>query len=229
MLEIQYDLKTQVETLGSVHLQIDCLKDLNQTIDQVFEILESNGNSRLLEELCPYFGVVWPAARGLAEYLAEIPQYDLAGKAVLELGCGLALPSMIAAKKNANVLATDFHPEVEKLLLKNIQNNLISNISYQRINWESEDPLQALGLETQDWIIGSDLLYEQRFATSLANAIDRLLKPNGRAVIADPGRPYLQGFSDTMKTLGFSVETLIRKVPHPPSMQEVFVMVFERG
>src|SRR4051812_33170258 len=99
MLQIQYDLKTQIERLGPHELHIECLKDLNQTIDQVFNFLEGTGDTRLLEELCPYFGVVWPAARGLAEYLSHLSESLMNQTRVIELGCGLALPSMIAAKK----------------------------------------------------------------------------------------------------------------------------------
>src|SRR4051812_3092552 len=120
---MNYGLTTQIETIGPLRLQIECLKDLNQTIDEVFKHLEHSGNPQALEELCPYFGVVWPAARGLGEYLAQLPRDAITGKAILELGCGLALPSMVAARLGAEVLATDFHPEVPRFLSSNIQLN----------------------------------------------------------------------------------------------------------
>ena len=224
MQEIQYKLKKEFEQIGPVRLEIECLDDLNQTIDQVFQYLEKNGNPEALEELCPYFGVIWPAARGLSEFLSELPASELQGKRILELGCGLALPSMIAEKRGATVLATDFHPQVPVFLEKNIGNNLLRNLSYQRINWEKESP----DLGQFDWVIGSDVLYERRYAESLAHAIQSQLKPGGKVILADPGRPYLQAFVDAMKQHGFGCETRIFRVPHPPQMQEVFVLNFKK-
>lgn len=223
MLQLTYKTKQQVESIGSVQLQIECLDDLNATIDQVFKLLEDQGNPQALEELCPYFGVIWPAARGLSQYLSELPDTLITGKQVLELGCGLALPSMVTAKRGAQTLATDFHPEVPRFLEKNIQNNQLDHLKYQWVNWEQDAP----HLGPFDWVIGSDILYERRYPESLARTIAKQVKPDGKIVLADPGRPYLQGFVDAMKGLGFQCETKIFKVANPPHLQEVFVLIFE--
>ena len=52
----------------------------------------------------PYWAELWPCARSLAAHLATL---DLAGVRVLELGCGLALPSLVAALRGAEVVASD--------------------------------------------------------------------------------------------------------------------------
>src|SRR4051794_22025957 len=116
-MPIVYHTKKQTETFEQTTLEIECLDNLDQTIDQVFKYLEGQGNPQALEELCPYFGVIWPAARGLSQFLSLLPDLELSGKTVVELGCGLALPSILAAKRGAQVLATDFHPEVPRFLL----------------------------------------------------------------------------------------------------------------
>ena len=56
----------------------------------------------------PYWAELWPSGLALADYVATL---DLAGRRVLELGCGLALPSFAAALGGADVLATDWAPE----------------------------------------------------------------------------------------------------------------------
>src|SRR6201991_5334166 len=53
----------------------------------------------------PYWARPWPAGVGLAGHLHDHPVEP--GTTVLELGCGLALPSVIAAQQGAQVLATD--------------------------------------------------------------------------------------------------------------------------
>jgi predicted nicotinamide N-methyase len=222
-MEIQYSSKRQVEKIGSFQLEIECLDDLDRTIDDVFRQLEAIGNPQLLEELCPYFGVVWPAARGLAEYLAQLPHDAVSGKSLLELGCGLAIPSMVASMRGARVVATDFHPIVPQFLNSNIRLNKIINLEYQVVNWEKERP----DLGQFDWVVGSDILYERRYPKSLAETIRSQMKPGATVIIADPGRPYLQNFSDAMKELGFELETHIYSVPHGNKNQEVFVLLFK--
>lgn len=223
-MEITYHVKKTQEKIGDLLVQLECLENLDETIDQVFKVLEQNGNPQALEELCPYFGVIWPAARGLAEYLADLPPPHLVGKRVLELGCGLALPSLVAAKRGGKVVATDFHPEVQRFFSRNVELNSVQNLQYLQINWEKESP----SFQPFDWVIGSDILYERRFAHPLAQVFSKVLKPGGVAILTDPGRPYLQDFVDEMKKLGFRYRTDIRKVPHGSKLQEVFILSFER-
>jgi predicted nicotinamide N-methyase len=47
------------------------------------------------EELLPYWAHLWPSAVALAEELAP---RSLRGARTLELGCGLGLPSVVAAR-----------------------------------------------------------------------------------------------------------------------------------
>src|SRR5260221_1083115 len=73
--------------------------------------------------------------------LNHIKQLHLKGKSVLEPGCGSGLISINAAKKGANVTATDINPVAIEFLKKNsrqnnvklriIQSDLFQNISRQ--------------------------------------------------------------------------------------------------
>src|SRR5581483_942708 len=55
------------------------------------------------DEFLPYWAELWPAALALADALPEV-----AGLRVCELGCGLGLPSLVAAARGADVTATDW-------------------------------------------------------------------------------------------------------------------------
>jgi predicted nicotinamide N-methyase len=57
----------------------------------------------------PYWAILWPSGEALAQAVADEP--PPAGARVLELGCGLALPSVAAARAGATVLATDGSPD----------------------------------------------------------------------------------------------------------------------
>lgn len=218
---LKYELKRQREKIGDVELEIESLKDLNQTIDDLFIELEKTGNTALLEELCPYFGTVWPSARALAQAIHE-RRAEFEGKRVLELGCGLAVPGLLAAKLGAHVIATDFHPEVPRFLERNLLLNAIDRLEYKRIDWAAEFP--ALG--GFDWIIGSDVLYEREHAIRLSEVTAHFMKPGVRALIADPARPYLQAFVDEMTRHGFNHRTKVRTAPDDPKPKDVFIVEF---
>ena len=59
------------------------------------------------EEFLPYWAELWPSGVALARRVAA---RALKGARVLELGCGLGLPSLAAALAGGRVLATDWSP-----------------------------------------------------------------------------------------------------------------------
>jgi predicted nicotinamide N-methyase len=215
----------------SLRLEIEELQSLEETIDELFYELERTGNPQLLEELCPYFGCVWPSARGLAQYFVENdPERDGAVRAI-EVGCGLAIPSLVLAKRFrfSKILATDFHPEVPRFLERNLGLNAIpkERFEYREMNWRKpDDELGRFGL-----VIGSDILYEKTHPSDVADALVRLVKPSGRIVIADPARPYLQVFVDEMEARGFAAEPQVYSVradSEKAGKKEVILLDFSR-
>lgn len=221
-MEFPYRLKSEVERVGAIELKITRLADLNQTIDELFLELEKTGREELLEDLCPYFGTIWPSARALSSFMAQIP--ELKNLRILEVGCGLALPSLLCAKRGAQVVATDFHPDVPFFLELNAKENQISGLEYIKVNWQLEFP----GLGKFDWIIGSDVLYESKHSLILADAVSHYLNSNGKIVITDPARPYLQSFVDAMKAKGFDCISSVVTAPDHPKPKEIFVTEFSR-
>jgi 2-polyprenyl-3-methyl-5-hydroxy-6-metoxy-1,4-benzoquinol methylase len=222
---LNYETKQVKVRVGGDVLTVECIRDLNKTIDDLFEVLEKQGNPDLLEELCPYFGVIWPSAQGLVEYMATLFPVRFEELRVLEVGCGLALPSLYLAKKGAHVTATDFHPEVPTFLSKNIELNQVKNLRFENMNWtESFLPKQHL----YHWVIGSDILYEKQHPEPVARALASYVKPGGKILLADPARPYLQRFSDAMKELGFSEKSTIVRVSDDIGMKDIFVLSFTR-
>jgi predicted nicotinamide N-methyase len=218
---LAYQMKRDKVRVGSMSLEIESLDDLNRTIDQVFEILEKEGRPELLEKLCPYFGVVWPSALALAQWLAETASSEIQGREILELGCGLAIPSLVASRRGARVTATDFHPEVPRFLA---QNRILNGapVEYIEADWMQE-VTPALEGRSFDLVVGSDILYERHYAAPVAQAFARYAKPGATLLLADPGRPYLQAFDQEMKKLGLTPETRILKV-QTPETREIFLL-----
>ena len=146
------------------------------------------------EEFLPYWAELWPSGVALARV---VETFDLAGKRVVELGAGLGLPSLAAALRGADVLATDWADDAVALLRANAERNGIA-LRVERVRWD--EPGELLAQAPYDLVLGADLLYEARNAAQLLELLPAL----GREiVIADPGRPFAKGFLDH-----FDVETL---------------------
>jgi predicted nicotinamide N-methyase len=205
-LSVKYPTLTKTVKLGNKVFVLETIRDLDEAIDLLCEALGPDGqNDPFAEDLCPYFGVLWPAAIGLSNYLHENRQL-LLGKSVLELGCGLGLPSLVAAHLGANVLATDYHPDVEAYFSRNCRHSSV-RCDYQRLNWR-EETLE----EKFDFVIGSDVLYESKHPREVAQGLLRFVKSPGTILLSDPGRAYVKKFLEAMKEEGAREEMSLTSV-----------------
>ena len=105
---------------------------------------------------------------------------------MLELGCGLGLPSLAAALRGADVLATDWAEDAIELLQRNAERNGVF-LRAARLRWS--EPAAMLRAAPWDVVLGADLLYEARNAEQLAELLPEL---GGEVLLAEPGRPYAQ-------------------------------------
>jgi ETFB lysine methyltransferase len=125
--------------------------------------------------------------------------FDVAGKRILEVGCGTALTSLLLNKQLQDITATDYHPDAEGMLQRNAALNGDREIPFERIGWADDG--SKLGLF--DLIVGSDILYEQDNVQLLAEFIEAHAQPACEVVIVDPSRGQAGRFSRQMKTYGF--------------------------
>ena len=135
------------------------------------------------EEFLPYWAELWPSAIALSRAVAA---RELAGVRVIELGCGLGLPSVVAALRGAEVLATDWSEEALGVAALNAERNG-ARLETARLVWGDEVP----GGERWDLVLGADLLYERRNVEQLLALLPRLAP---EVLLADPGRPALAAF-----------------------------------
>ena len=143
------------------------------------------------------FGQVWPAGRILAEAMSH---FEISGKRILEVGCGLALSSLVLKRRGADITASDHHPLAEMFLVQNSIKNGLPKITYQNLEWTNPDP----GLGRFDLIIGSDVLYERGHSATLAAVLRRHAKPSAEIVVTDPGRGHRGSFTSALVDQGYS-------------------------
>jgi len=188
-----YQLKHETITVNNIDYLIRSLKDRQQFFDYE-QRAEALGIS---SATWPLFGVVWPASRVLA---TTVSMLELDGKRVLEIGCGIALSSIILHKMGGNITASDYHPLAKEFLDENVLCNNMLPIKFQTGNWEVENPL----LGEYDLIIGSDILYEPAHSESVSRFIDIHSSANVEVIIVDPNRGNRANFTKKMIALGYA-------------------------
>ena len=164
---------------------------LPRSSDELIDVSEFNNDERL-----PYWAELWPSARALAR---EILDSEPLPPDAMELGSGVALPSIAAASRGVEMLATDYYPEALSFAQANARRNGIERLRVRELDWrQSGSDLPAVQL-----VIAADVLYEARNIAPVAAAIERFTGPSGQAWIADPRRSYFGDFLDRMEALGW--------------------------
>lgn len=187
--------QTHVRTLrfGQHDYQIRSLIDAQQFADP-------DGNAErvgISSAQWSLFGHVWPAGQVLAETMAS---EDIAGKRILEVGCGLGLASLVLQQRGADITASDYHPLAEVFLAYNAALNGLQAVTYRTLRWDEP----SLSLGDFDLIIGSDILYERGHASQLAALLPRHARACSEILITDPGRGNSNGFTRALATQGYT-------------------------
>jgi predicted nicotinamide N-methyase len=148
-----------VAVTGVAALQIRSLFDRNQFADPQGIALALGISSATW----PLFGLLWPSGYQLAARIAARPVR--AGERILEMGCGLALASLVAHRRGADITASDHHPLAESFLRENERLNDLPALKYQHGDWsDSSAAGDGAGVPAAsgrfDLLVGSDLLYE---------------------------------------------------------------------
>jgi 2-polyprenyl-3-methyl-5-hydroxy-6-metoxy-1,4-benzoquinol methylase len=133
----------------------------------------------------------------LAHFISD---YDTQSKRILEVSYGMALSSLLLNKLQADITATDYHPEASKFLARNTLLNEDNAIVFEQVNWADTSD----NLELFDLIVGSDLLYEDNHIELLENFIEAHSKPACEVIIVDPGRGRKNKLSARTVSFGFS-------------------------
>jgi len=195
-----YLLKTELLTIGLKQYQLCSLQDTqqfsaNDTASAALGILSATWS---------LFGIFWPSGIMLAEIMQSLElKQDVR---ILEMGCGLALSSIILQQRGVNISASDFHPLAESFLNRNLDSNQLAHIPFFTCDWADDNPNMGLF----DILIGSDLLYEPNHPELLSHFIEQHAAVNARILITDPNRRQQKHFSHLMQELGYAcISTII--------------------
>jgi predicted nicotinamide N-methyase len=197
----------QVSVTGTGGFLIRSLLDRQQYADPRGEA-EALGIS---SATWPLFGLLWPSSQQLATYMAT--RALVPDERILEVGCGLALASMVCHQRGVDVTASDCHPLTGSFLTENLRLNDLPPMPYRHGDWAA-DP-QDLSHEQHplvrglfDVIMGSDVLYERDEVGQLPRFIERHAAATAEILIVDPNRGNRSAFNRRMAELGFTLEEI---------------------
>ena len=133
----------------------------------------------------PYWAYLWSGARLLA---SEIARGDhLRGRRVLEIGCGLGLPGLVAAARGADVTFVDAEPAALAFVTASASATGLTCATMVA-------DFFTLDLTPRfDVVLAAEVAYDRARFADLAAVVVRHLAPGGMALLADGYRTDTRG------------------------------------
>ncbi|XP_005597174.2 histone-arginine methyltransferase METTL23 isoform X1 [Equus caballus] len=121
---------------------------------------------------------VWPCAVVLAQYL-WFHRRSLPGKAVLEIGGGVSLPGIMAAKCGAEVILSDSSelPHCLEVCRQSCQMNNLPQVRIIGLTWGHMSQ-ELLALPPQDILLASDVFFEPEDFEDILTTVYFLMQKN---------------------------------------------------
>jgi ETFB lysine methyltransferase len=191
----RYSVVTEVVDLGDETINILRVADPGVLVDAI-----SPEDFRHDERL-PYWSDLWSSSIALARWFRT--SRWLNGRSVLELGCGVGLGGLAAAREGARVTMTDYEPDALAFAAANVLESLEPPFPDIRLlDWRDPGPLGQY-----DVIAGADIVYERRNFDPLLNLFRSALDHDGVVMLTEPGRGIGREFLRASEESGFAVRT----------------------
>jgi len=191
----RYDAVTEEVRVGEELFHLLTVRDTNVLLDALDPATFAH------DERMPYWAELWTSSIELARWCLD--EQKLAGRSVLELGCGLGLAGIAAARAGAQVTMTDYEEDALLFARHNVLSNPVAALpSIVLFDWRA--PV-SLGLF--DVVLGGDIVYERRNFAPILAVLRSMLKPDGYAVLTDPDRSIGRDFLAFASSEGYVAET----------------------
>jgi predicted nicotinamide N-methyase len=204
--------------------------------DHAFRILTVRDPDVLLEaitpeafavdERLPYWAELWTSSFALARVCLE--EESLTGRTVLELGCGVGLAGIAAARAGATVMLTDYEKDALTFAGWNADTNLSpghrSRVTLRHWDWRAPGSPGVF-----DVLLGADIVYERGAFAPLLHQFRQTLAPRGYALLAEPDRAPGRDFFAFAAQQGFVVDTRSMAVERRQRTTSVTIARIRRG
>lgn len=196
------------------------LLELGEDLDEIWDRLTS---IELEDERIPYWVELWPSSLALATFLSQ-KRDRMAGRAALDLGCGMGFTALVGQYLGAKVLGCDYIPAALEVAAANGRMNN-AHPAWIAMDWRAP----ALAAHSQDLIWAADILYEERAMKPVLDFLEYGLAPSGIAWIAEPGRSIFGHFTVLVHKRGWRMEPAVEfRVPGiKPGDPQARVIIWE--
>lgn len=134
----------------------------------------------------PFWAYSWAGSQALARYLLDNPHW-VAGKRVLDLGCGNGLAALAAARAGAlEVTANDVDPAALLITEVHARDNALRVIVEAMDRLDGPPPVPPVEV-----ILAGDLFYARAMSSRVEPWLRRAAAAGAAVLIGDPGRAYL--------------------------------------
>lgn len=149
----------------------------------------------------PYWTYLWEASIGLARHIEKIGT-RLKESQILEIGCGFGLTGIVACLAGAKVVFTDSEKEALLFAQNNAQQNDVANLTnFVQMDWNA--PCFRCKF---NYILASDVIYEEHHWQPILALLRNLLASNGIALFSEPNRNNAIGFFKLLTYNGFTYQ-----------------------
>lgn len=148
----------------------------------------------------PYWAHCWSGARVLA---AAVPH---GARTALEIGCGLGLPGLVAARRGARVVCVD---------------RVIAPLAFVRASAATNGlAVEVLAADATalpvaarfDLVLAAEMLYERAAFGALARGLAAALAPGGHALLTDAARIDTRDFYPALAAAGLAWRTTAHRM-----------------
>jgi predicted nicotinamide N-methyase len=170
----------------------------------------------------PYWAHLWLGAIALARRLAEAG--SLAGRRVLDLGCGLGLPGIVAAALGAEVCCADREAAALEFAAASAAHNRLARVRCAQIDFTRE------GLDGDfDLILAAELVYDPESYDKLGEFLERHLRRGGEIHLTDAFRSDAARFFAALRARGFEGAREPRREWENGRPQPLFLWTFRHS
>jgi predicted nicotinamide N-methyase len=200
--------------------------DVSLSLYQVARLEDLVDRSALLRDDLvpepPYWAHLWIGARALARDLAE--SRELRGLRVLDLGCGLGLPGLVAAALGASVVFADREPAALDFVRASAERNGFDRIHCVTLDFTRES------LDGHfDVVLGAEVVYDPQSYAPLCDFLERHVSARGTIRLTDAFRSDAERFFEELRARGFAGERSPRREWEDGKPQGLFLWTFRRS
>jgi len=199
-LATRYDLARQPLEIAGTRFTVTVVRDTNLLLDRI------SPEEYARQEGLPFWAELWSSSLELARWSLEGGVRR--GLRVLELGCGVGLVGIAAARAGGLVTMTDYEPDALEFARLNVVENLRGENLHGRVRVEALDWRVPYRGERYPLVMGSDIIYDRILFEPLLRLLDECLAPGGRAILAEPDRSIGHAFLALAPHAGFIVQTV---------------------